>query len=84
MSHFHKLMITIMIVKLDKLPPRIIKYSDYKKFDSEVFNNKFQVSLKNFNINNSSFIKLKKIFVKVLNKAAPRKTNTEELFILNL
>ena len=73
-----------MIVKLDKLPPRIIKYSDYKKFDSEVFNNKFQVSLKNFNINNSSFIKLKKIFVKVLNKAAPRKTNTEELFILNL
>ena len=73
-----------MIVKLDKLPPRIIKHSDYKKFDSEVFNNKFQVSLKHFNINNSSFIKLKKIFVKVLNKAAPRKTNTEELFILNL
>ena len=84
LSQFHKLMIIIMVVKPDKLPPRIIKYSDYKKFDSEVFNNKFQVSLKNFNINNSSFIKLKKIFMKVLNKAAPRKTNTEELFILNL
>ena len=59
MSDFHKLIITILKVKPDKLPPRIIKYRDYKNFESKAFNNKLQVSLKNFDMNNSSFIELK-------------------------
>ena len=50
MSDFHKLIITILKVKPDKLPPRIIKYRDYKNFESKAFNNKLQVSLKNFDI----------------------------------
>ena len=32
MLDFHKLIITILKVKTDKLPPRIRKYTDYKNF----------------------------------------------------
>ena len=56
MSDFHKFIITILKVKPDALPPRIIKYRDYKNFESKAFNNKLQVSLKIFDTNNSSFI----------------------------
>ena len=74
MSDFHKLIITILKVKPDKLPPRIIKYRNYKNFESNAFNNKLQISLKNFDMNNSSFIELKTIFMELLNKVAPQKT----------
>ena len=55
-SDFHLLIITIFKVKPDKLPPRIIKFRDYKNFERKAFNNNLQVSLKNFDMNNSSFI----------------------------
>ena len=74
MSDFHKLIITILKVKPDKLQPKIIKYRDYKNFESNAFNNKLQISLKNFDMNNSSFIELKTIFMELLNKVAPQKT----------
>ena len=32
MSGFRKFIITILKVKKDKLPPRVIKYEDYKNF----------------------------------------------------
>ena len=63
-----------MKVKPDKLSPRIIKYRDYKNFESKAFNNKLQESLKDFDMNNSSFNELKTIFMELLNKAAPLKT----------
>ena len=49
-------------------------YSDYKNFETKAFNNKLQVNLKNFNMNNSSFIELKTIFIELLNKVASVKT----------
>ena len=57
-----------------QFPPTIIKYRDYKKFESKVFNNNLQVSFKYFDMNNSSFIELKTIFMELLNKVAPLKT----------
>ena len=63
-----------MKVKPDKLSPRIIKYRDYKNFESKAFNNKLQKSLKDFDMNNSSFNELKTIFMELLNKVAPLKT----------
>ena len=74
MSDFHKLIITRLKVKPDKLPPRIIKYRDYKNFESKAFNKKLQVSLKDVDMNNSSFIEIKTIFTELLNKVAPLKT----------
>ena len=59
MSGFYKLIITILKVKSYKLPPRIIKYRDYKNFESKAFNNKLQASLQNFDIN---FIEIKTIY----------------------
>ena len=50
MSDFQKLIITILKGKPDKLPPRITKYRDYKNFKSKAFNNKLQVSLRNFDM----------------------------------
>ena len=37
LSDFHKLIVTIMKTKRQRLPPKIINYRDYKNFDSEVF-----------------------------------------------
>ena len=56
MSDFDQFIITIFKVETDKLPPRVIKYRDYKNFERKAFNNKLQVSLENFDMNNSSFI----------------------------
>ena len=42
MLDFHKLIITIMKVKPGKLPPRIIKYRDYRNFENKAFNNKVE------------------------------------------
>ena len=55
-ADFHHLIITIFKFKPDKLPPIIRKYRDYKNFERKAFNNKLQVSLKSFDMNNSSFI----------------------------
>ena len=74
MSDFHRLIITILKVKPGKVPPRIINYRDYKNFESEALSSKLQVSLKNFDMNNSSFIEFKTIFMEHLNKVAPLKT----------
>ena len=73
-SDFHQLIITIFKVKPDKLPPRIIKYRDSKNFEWEAFNNKLQVSFRNFDMNNSCFIELKTIFMELLNKVTLLKT----------
>ena len=61
MSDFRKVIITAWRGKSDKLPPGIRKYRDYKNLESKIFNNNFQASLKNFDMNNSSFIDLKQI-----------------------
>ena len=61
MSDFNQPIITAFKVKPDRLPPRLIKSKDYKNFERKAFNNKLQVSLKNFDMNNSSFIELKTI-----------------------
>ena len=77
-SVFHQYIITIFKVTPYKLPLRIIKYRNYKNFERKAFNNKFQISLKNFDMNNSSFIELKTIFMEFLNKVALLKTKLRD------
>ena len=74
MTDFHKLRITILKVNPATLPPRIIRYRDYTNFESKAFNKKLQVCLKYFDMNNSSFIELKTIFMELLSKVTPLKT----------
>ena len=86
---FHQLIIIIFKVKQDRLLPRIIKYRDYKQdrllpriikyrdyknFQRKAFNNKLQVSLKNFDVNNSIFIELKATFMEFFIKVTLLKT----------
>ena len=59
MSGFRQFIITILKVKPEKLWPRIINYKDYANFENKAFNNKLKVSLKNIDMNNSSFTELK-------------------------
>ena len=74
-STFHQFIITVLKVKPDKLPTVMIKYRNYKTFESKPFHNKQQASLKNFDMNNSGFIELKTILMELLNKVFQIKTN---------
>ena len=42
LSHFHKLIVTALKGKHEKVPPKIIQYKDYKTFDSLSFLKKFK------------------------------------------
>ena len=42
LSHFHKLIVTALKGKHEKVPPKIIQYKDYKIFDSLSFLKKFK------------------------------------------
>ena len=41
LSDFHKMTITVMKTKYEKLPPKVIKYRDYKNFSNENFREAF-------------------------------------------
>ena len=72
-SDFHKLIVTVLKVKHEKVPPKIIQYRDYKNFDSTRFFEKLQVKLTHLDMNGSDFGSLKKCFMELLSKVAPQK-----------
>ena len=71
---FHKLIVTVLKVKHENVPLKIIQYRDYKNFDSTRFFEKRQVRLTHLNINSLDFGSLKKCFIELLNKVASLKT----------
>ena len=73
-SDFHKLVVTVLKVKHEKVPPKIIQCRDCKYFDSTRFFEKLQVRLTHLNMNSLDFGSLKKCFIELLNKVAPLKT----------
>ena len=73
-SDFHKLIVTVLKVKHEKIPPKIIQYRDYKNFDATRFFEKFQVTLTHLDMSSSDFGSLEKCFMELLNKVAPQKT----------
>ena len=73
-SDFHKLIVTVLKVKHEKVPPKIIQYRDYKNFDLTRFFEKLQVRLTQLNMTGLEFGSLKKCFIETLNKVAPLKT----------
>ena len=58
-SDFHKLIVTVLKNKHEKVPPKIIHYRDYKNFDSNKFFEKLQLKLSNLDMNNLDFRSLK-------------------------
>ena len=73
-SDFHKLIVTVLKVKHEKVPPKIIQYREYKNSDSTRFFEKLQVRLTHLNMNSLDFGSLKKCFIELLNKVTPLKT----------
>ena len=51
------------------MPPKVIQYRDYKKFDYAVFNNNPRKQTENFS--ELDFATLRKIFIEILDKFAP-------------
>ena len=52
------------------MPPKVIQYRDYKKFDYAVFNNNPRKQTENLNFSELDFATLRKIFVEILDKFA--------------
>ena len=55
------------------MPPKVIQYRDYKKFDYAVFNNNPRKQTENLNFSELDFATLRKIFIEILDKFAPLK-----------
>ena len=49
LSDFHKLIVTVLKVKHEKIPPKVIHYRDYKTFYSSKFFEKLQLKLSKSN-----------------------------------
>ena len=62
LSNFHKLIVTVLKVKHEKVPPKIRQYRDSKSFDLTRFFEKLQVRLTHLDMNSLDFGSLKKMF----------------------
>ena len=73
LSDFHKLVATILRTSFEPLPPKIIKYRNYKNFDEDKFRILFKKRLNDFNTDDITVDILNMKFLNVLNKFAPLK-----------
>ena len=74
LSDFHKLIVTILKVKHEKVPPKFIHYRGYKNFDSSKPFEKLQLKRSNLDMSSLGFGSLKICFMELLNKIVPLKT----------
>ena len=73
LSDFHKLVVTVLNEKHERMPPKIIQYRNYRKFDYAIFNNNLRKQTKNLNFSELDFATIRKIFMEILDKFAPLK-----------
>ena len=69
LSDFHKLTVTVLKSTFRKMPPKVIKYRDYKKFSQANFYHEL-CSLDMYNTSNDQFVS---IVTEILNRHAPLK-----------
>ena len=74
LSDFHELIVTVLKVKHEKVPPNYMQHRDYKNFDSARFLEKLQARLTHLDMNSFDFGSLTKCFMELLNKVAALKT----------
>ena len=72
LSDFHMLVVTVLKTCFSKKKPRELEYRNYKNFDSVLFNEDLKYMFSQDPVNSCD--KFDKIFLKVLDKHAPRKT----------
>ena len=71
LSDFHKLVVTVLNEKHEWMPPKVIQYRNYKKFDYAIFNNNLHKQTKILNFLELDFATIRKIFMKILDKFVP-------------
>ena len=59
LSDFHKLVVIFMRTSFEPLPPKIIKYRNYKYFDQDEFQCLFKKCLNDFNTDDIKMTSLK-------------------------
>ena len=73
LSDFHKLVVTILRTRFELLPPKIIKYRNYKNFNGDEFRFLFNKRLNDFNADDITVDIFKMTFFNFLLKFAPLK-----------
>ena len=72
-SDFHKMVVTVMKTKFEKLKPKEVTYRDYKNFEDRDFKHDLIKELKNNTESDKQYELFENIFLKVLDKYAPLK-----------
>ena len=72
-SDFHKMVVTVMTTHYKKQKAKTIQYRNYKYFHEQSFNFELNNELMKTDINNAELKEFNEIFLKVLDKHAPRK-----------
>ena len=73
MSDHHKMVITVMKIYSEKQKPQEIKYRSYKYFNVHSFNDDLKAALEQYDKACMNYDDFKEIFMKKLDKHAPRK-----------
>ena len=73
LSDFHKLAVTVLNEKHERMSSKVIHYRDLKKYDYLIFNNNLGKETENLNFSELDFATLRKIFIEILDKFSPLK-----------
>ena len=75
LSDFHRMILTVTKMTLQKLKPRVISYRDYKHFNNETYRNELLPEISNsfLNFDDSGFNDFFDIRRAILDQHAPRK-----------
>ena len=72
-SDFHKILVTVMKTHYERQKAKTIQYRNYKHFHEQSFNFELNNELLKIDTNNTELKEVNEIFLKVLDKHAPRK-----------
>ena len=85
LSDFHRMTFSVLKMHFRKLPPKVISYREFKKFENERFMESLYLAL---NIQNIDYIKSPDLFFNIwqneLNHHAPRQKKITSVGIISL
>ena len=73
LSNFHKLIITVTMLKFEKQPPQTVIQRNYKNYNKELFEKEIQIKLTEFDFENIPYETFNNICIDILNLCATLK-----------
>ena len=74
LSDFHKMVVTVLKTSFRKMPPKIVKYRDYKKYSRAAFRSELRYYFNDMNLNQLSNDEYVFLVTDIFNRHAPLKT----------